>query len=123
MSETMAAPDDATQPTGDLRWEPAYDRASVEQFLDEAAARRDELRSQLAHAQARVARARAELERREASRSAELASMVADAHRQLAELEVDHDAAVEAAWTAANDEVERIRKSAAAASRRGDDDA
>lgn len=114
MSEMTVERDDATGPAGGLSWEPSYDRTSVERFLGAAAARRSELLAELSQAEARVARARTELAQRDVNRSAELAAMVAEAHRELAALEADHVAAVEATRTAAREEVERIRGTAAA---------
>lgn len=121
MSEPMAERDDPTGAASELHWEPSYDRVSVERFLEAAAARREELQAQLGEAQARVARARAELHQRDVTRSAELAALVAESHRQLALLEADHEAAVEATRTAALEEVQRIRGAAAGASGGGEE--
>lgn len=111
----MAERNDATDRGGDLSWGRHYDRATVERFLTEAAEKRAELEADLAQALGRVERARAALEQREAARSAELAAMVAEAHRQLVAIEADHEAAVEAARAAAQEEVERIRAQVSAA--------
>ena len=108
MSGMVAARDDASGSTDGLSWQRSYDRASVERYLAEAEARSTQLRAQVAEAQQRVERARAALAKREAARSAELAAMVADAHRQLAALEADHAAAVEATHAAAQAHTDRI---------------
>lgn len=105
---------DASDDAGSLSWQRSYDRASVEQFLMEAATRRDEARAELARARDRVERARAALERREATRNAELLTMVAEAHGQLRALDAEHDAAMDAARAAALAEVERLRAEAPA---------
>lgn len=106
MSETMVESDDVTGQAVDLGWERSYDRVSVERFLDDAAARRAELETQLAAVLDRIQQARDALERRNAARSAELAAIVAEAHRKLAALEADHEAAVEAVRAAARHEVD-----------------
>lgn len=109
MSETLAERDDAPAQASDLSWVRSYDRASVERFLADAAAKRAELQEQLAAAQARVERARQALEQRDEADSAALAAMVAEAHRQIAALEADHEAAVAAVSQAALDEAGRLR--------------
>lgn len=112
MSETTAGRDDLTGRTGDVEWQTSYDRATVERFLADAAAQRVQLERRLDEARARVDRARGALEQRDAARSAELAAMVAEAHRQLSALESEHRAAVEAVRSRARDDVAHVHAGA-----------
>lgn len=70
---------------GEITWHPSYDRARVEQFLEEAEAESARLLAQIEAARQRIDRAAAAASASTVEARARLGLQVLEAHRELAE--------------------------------------
>ena len=109
---TMTAAGSPTADLGGLDWYPAYDRASVERYLESLDVDRARLEAEIADAERRTATAKEALVARTAQLEAALGAVVLAARAELDRIERDQQEAVAAIRAEAEAEAARIREAA-----------
>lgn len=98
----------------EVRWELAYDRASIDRFAAQVEAERRRLLAEIEAAEARVSIAKSGIAARQAEERVELGSLVLLAQAELAQIEREHHEIVSAIRAAADVEVNRVLDAARA---------
>jgi hypothetical protein len=109
---TVTPPGSPTADLGGLEWYPAYDRASVERYLESLDAERARLQAEIVEAERRTATAKEALAARTAQLEAALGAVVLAARAELDRIERDQQEAVAAIRAEAEAEAARIRQAA-----------
>jgi len=105
---------DLVEAAREMTWHRAYERASVERYLEQAQAERSRLLGEIEEADRRVAAAQAGAGAPDLMAQARIGSLVLDAHRQLEDAVRENQHAVAAIEAEADVEVARILAAARA---------